>query len=303
MKNKPIHTIGIIANLKKPNAIREVNKLCKWLNGKGRKVIIPYTLAETARIQCEKSELSHLSRLCELIIVLGGDGTLLWGARMGVYGNKPVLGVNFGSLGFMVSTSFQELYQDLEKIIEGHYISEKRMMLEAVVHRNIQDADNSEEAEVVSSPIWNNSALNEAVITKDTLARMIHLQININGKYVTEYRADGLIISSPTGSTAHSLSAGGPIVYPTMDALIITPICPHTLSNRPLIVKGSDIVDVTILTPQQNTYLTLDGQEGLALQPEDTVRIQKANRTVQLINSPTRDYFQILHAKLKWGGN
>ncbi len=302
MKNKAIQHIGIIANLKKPNAIREVNKLCKWLSNRGKKVIIPYTLAETAKIHCEKTELSHLYRLCELIIVLGGDGTLLWGARMGVLGNKPVLGVNFGTLGFMVSTSFQELYEDLEKIIEGHFTTEKRMMLEAIVLRNSKDMDNGEES-ASTSPIWSNTALNEAVITKDTLARMIHLKININGTYVTEYRADGLIISSPTGSTAHSLSAGGPIVYPTMDALIITPICPHTLSNRPLIIKGTDKVDVTILTPQQNTYLTLDGQEGLALQPEDTVRIQKASRSVQLINSPNRDYFQILHTKLKWGGN
>jgi NAD+ kinase len=238
--------------------------------------------------------LTKMAQNCQLVIVLGGDGTLLWGARTGAYGKNPVLGVNLGSLGFLAGVSAKELYPTLEKILRGQYSVEKRIMLEAQVWRHEKNSKSSK-------MIWKQSALNDAVISKETLARMVQLRISLNGRMVTEYRADGIIIASPTGSTAHSLSAGGPIVHPAVDALIITPICPHTFSNRPLIIKGSDEMAVEVLTSHQNTYLTLDGQEGISLQPGDIVKLHRSSKSIYLINCPTRDYYQVLHTKLHWG--
>lgn len=297
MIQKKIRRVGIIANLKKPTALEAVKQLCQWLS----RHQYSYVLSEDLTRALQKSEsgipIAKISSDCQLVIVLGGDGTLLWGARAGAYGKKPVLGVNLGSLGFLSGVSSKELYPALEKILQGHYSTEKRIMLEAQVWRYKKNSANSKSLKM----IWKQSALNDAVISKETLARMVQLRISLNDRMVAEYRADGIIIASPTGSTAHSLSAGGPIVHPAVDALIITPICPHTFSNRPLIIKGSDEMAVEVLTLHQNTYLTLDGQEGISLEPGDIVKLHRSSRAIYLVNCPTRDYYQVLHTKLHWG--
>jgi len=293
MKNKKIRRIGIIANLKKSMTLEEVKKLRQWLTRNHYSVILSEDLADVLKESTHRSSISNLSQKTQLVIVLGGDGTLLWGARSGAYGKNPVLGVNLGTFGFLAGVSVKELYPSLKKILQGNFTTEKRIMLEARVWR----AGKNKSAEM----IWNHMALNDAVISKETLARMVQLRIHVNNRLVTEYYADGIIISTPTGSTAHSLSAGGPIVYPTVDAVIITPICPHTISNRPLIIKGSDEVQVEVMSSHQNTSLTLDGQEGTPLQPGDLVKIRRAARTLQLINSPVHDYYEVLQTKLHWG--
>lgn len=285
--------IGIIANLKKPNALLEIQRLCQWLTDKQCQVIVTDELKGFVPQPYQLTEIEKLHQDSDLIIVLGGDGTLLWGARKKAYGSCPVLGVNFGTLGFLVNTSVGELYHKLESILANEYECDNRIMMEASILRKAPDNDDLH-------TVWKQQALNDVVISRDTLSRIIKLRIHINQQLVNEYRADGLIISTPTGSTGHSLSAGGPIVYPTMDALIISPLCPHTLSNRPLIINGTDVVEIEIATPQNETYLTLDGQEGLHLQPHDRVIVQKSSQSIKLI-STNRTYFQILQTKLNWG--
>ena len=288
---RKIKDIAVLANRKKPNALKEVMKLHRWLKRHRCNIYFSEELSAILNQPDERLPISQMPKKTQLAIVLGGDGTLLWGARVGAYGNNPVLGVNLGSLGFLVGVSTKELYPTLEKILKGNYSTDKRMMLEVQVLRKSNKF----------STLWKQIALNDVVISKETIARMVRLRITINGKIVNEYHADGLIVSSPTGSTAHSLSAGGPIVHPHLDALILTPICPHTLSNRPLIVDGSDELKIEIITPNQNTYLTVDGQEGSSLHNGDIIRIRRAKDTIHLITSPTRDYYQVLHTKLHWG--
>ncbi len=294
---KKIQRVGIIANLKKPMALEEVKKLCQWLSRHHYSYILLEELAKTLQKPSRQVPLSKMAQNCQLMIVLGGDGTLLWGARAGAYGKNPVLGVNLGSLGFLAGVSINELYPTLEKIMNDQFVTEKRIMLEAQVWR-LKNKSGTSKSRII---VWKQAALNDAVITKETLARMVQLRIRVNTRLVTEYRADGIIIATPTGSTAHSLSAGGPIVHPAMDALILTPICPHTFSNRPLIITGSDELSVEVLTSHQNTYLTLDGQEGVSLEPGDIVKLHRSSKSIYLINCPTRDYYQVLHTKLHWG--
>ena len=289
--------IGVIVNIKKPLALSELTLLTQYLETRAMKLVIPEELKHYVPAPDKIVPLPQLHEHCDLIVVMGGDGTLLWGARVGAYGNKPILGVNLGTLGFMVNTSIQELYPQLEKVLQGNYHMEERILLCAELYHSRVSIEKNE------APYWTHYALNDAVISRETLARMLHLRIYINKESVTEYRADGLIISTPTGSTAHSLSAGGPIVYPTLDALIITPICPHTMSNRPLLINGSDLIEVEVLSPNKNTHLTLDGQEGIRINNHDIIHIQKAKDTVHLVTNPSRTYFQVLHTKLHWGGN
>lgn len=224
----------------------------------------------------------------EFIVVMGGDGTLLSVARR--YGQKglPILGVNVGGLGFLTEVSLEELYPALEQVLAGHYEVEERMMLSATIFREGQ-------------PFWEEAVLNDAVINKGALARIVELPTWIDGEYLTTYRADGLIISTPTGSTAYTLSAGGPIVYPTLRHVLLLPICPHTLSMRPIILPETVTVAVTLDKKAEDVYLTVDGQVGQALQPGDRVEVKCAPHHLKLIKSPRRSHFEVLRAKLGWG--
>ncbi len=223
----------------------------------------------------------------DMVSVFGGDGTLLHAARLVGSSKVPILGVNLGALGFLTEVKLEDLHAAFEKILAGEYNLENRMMLRVEVHRGSETAAHC-------------LALNDAVINKGAISRMIELEVSVNSQVVTVTRADGLIISTPTGSTAYSLSAGGPILYPTLEAFIITPICPHTLTNRPVVVPDDAIVDLK-LRHGSDVMLTVDGQVGLPLQPGDTLRICKAEPAVQLVQLSGSTFFKLLREKLKWG--
>jgi len=222
-------------------------------------------------------------------VVMGGDGTILSIARHYASRGVPILGVNMGGLGFLTEISVDELYPCLQDhVFTGQYEVEERMMLTTVLFRK-------------GVPFWREQVLNDAVLNKGALARIAELTTWIDGEYLTTYRADGLIVATPTGSTAYNLSAGGPIVYPTLRHLLLLPICPHTLSNRPIILPETVTVAVTLDEKVQDLYLTLDGQVGQALQAGDRVEIRGAPYNLKLVKSPHRSHFEVLRTKLGWG--
>lgn len=285
--------IGIIAKQNKPEAVPIVRNVMEWLQPKKIEVYIEEEMENlltprppgTNLYVVEKKEIpSH----AEMIIVLGGDGTLLSVARLVGDREVPILGVNLGGLGFLTEITLEELYRVLERVIQGDFVTNERVVLNAAVIRRGERL-----AEFV--------VLNDAVINKGALARIIDLEATINGEYLTTFKSDGLIISTPTGSTAYSLSAGGPIVYPSLHCMIITPICPHTLTNRPIVIPDDVEIRAFLKTKQQEVILTLDGQQGFSLEYEDVVEIRKAEGRILLIKSPYRHYFELLREKLKWG--
>ncbi|MGB0037120.1 MAG: NAD(+)/NADH kinase [Candidatus Acidiferrales bacterium] len=229
-----------------------------------------------------------MSEKVDLVIVLGGDGTLLSAARA-LHGSKvPILAVNLGGLGFLTSVTLDELYPVLEQVLaEKHHTSE-RMMLDAEIRRKGKTAERQ-------------CALNDAVANKAALARMLDFDVFVNQDHVGRYRADGLIVATPTGSTAYSLAAGGPIVHPDLDAFVITPICPHMLTNRPLVIPSTARVEIDFGPTSDPVYLTLDGQIGFQLEPADRIAITKSASKVVYIRPPQKTYFEILRSKLRWG--
>lgn len=230
----------------------------------------------------------ELGEKVDLLIVLGGDGTLLSAARA-LHGHPvPILAVNFGALGFLTSVTLDELYPVLEQTLAGNQSITERMMLEAAVSHNGVESER-------------HGALNDAVVTKSALARMLAFDVYVDKNHVGHYRADGLIVATPTGSTAYSLAAGGPIVHPDLDTFVITPICPHMLTNRPLVISGSAKVEVDFSTAEDPVYLTLDGQRGLQLAATDRVAITKSPTKVKLVRPPNKTYYEILRNKLRWG--
>lgn len=279
--------IGIIGKTHKKETFDVTRELSKWLQERGIEVYIEKELgAEIGHTNSVAR--TELPELVDIILVFGGDGTFLSVARLVCKYNIPILGVNLGGLGFLTEIVLDELYPMMEYILFGKYEVEEREMLCAVIHRK---------AERVGDYV----VLNDVVINKGAVARIIDLAIYINGSHVTTFKADGIILSTPTGSTAYSLSAGGPIVYPTLPLTIITPICPHTLTDRPLVVSNETTVRVKVLTDTPDIYLTLDGQVGVNLRMGDVIEVRKADTSVKLIKSPFRDYFTILKAKLMWG--
>ncbi len=219
--------------------------------------------------------------------MLGGDGTLLSMARLVGDLGVPILGVNLGGLGFLTALTVEELFPALEACLRGEMVIDERMMLAAAVVR---------QGERLTEYV----ALNDVVITKSAMSRIINLEVAVDGKLATAYRADGLIVSTPTGSTAYCLSAGGPIVFPTMDAVVLTPICSHTLTNRPIVLPGGVAIEVTLLS-DQDVALTLDGQVSLALKRSDIVEIRPAAARIRLLRPPQKHFFSVLRTKLKWG--
>ncbi len=282
-----LRRIGIIVKPNQPDAIPLARELIAWLGQHNIQVYLDDVIAPMMNhpFSCPRSE---IGRWIDLLIVLGGDGTLLSAARVLEGGNIPILGVNLGGLGFLTEITLEELYPVLGQILEGRMEIEKRMKLSATVLRR-------------GEKVGKYSVLNDVVINKSVLARIINLRNSINGAYVTTYRGDGVIISTPTGSTAYSLAAGGPIVYPSMDSILITPICPHTLTNRPLLISDRDMVAITLESEEAGVHLTLDGQIGFDLYPYDQVVVTKGEDYVFFIKSPFKDYFQILRTKFKWG--
>jgi NAD+ kinase len=280
--------VGIVA---KPDASRAqgvILQLVPWLTGRGHSVVLEKETADLVpSAVTDAASRAELPGQVDLLIILGGDGTLLSMARAVGDLGVPLLGVNLGGLGFLTATTLDEMFPALEAYLEGRMAIEERMLLSARVVRNGQT-------------VCEHAALNDVVITKSAMSRIIDLSVSVDGRHATAYRADGLIISTPTGSTAYSLSAGGPILFPTMDAVVLTPICSHTLTNRPIVVPGTDRIEVTLLADQE-VMATMDGQVGVGLRESDTVEICKAAARIRLVRFPQKDFFSVLRTKLKWG--
>ncbi|MBP2674241.1 MAG: putative inorganic polyphosphate/ATP-NAD kinase ((P)/ATP kinase)(ppnK) [Deltaproteobacteria bacterium] len=279
--------IGIIAKHTDPRAESIVSDLCKWLKGQGREVVYD---RETAALIGRSDGIlrSKLPERCDFVVVIGGDGTLLSAARVVGGSGKPILGVNLGGLGFMTAIILEELYPVLERILRDEVEYDERMMLVAHVHR-------------LGERVADYSVLNDVVINKGAMAKIIDIRVTVDEQYLSTYKADGLIISSPTGSTGYSLSAQGPIVYPTLHTILITPICPHMLTFRPLLVPDTMVVRAEMLSKGTDVFLTLDGQVGFGLREGDVIEVKKSNAKLRFIRSPFRDYFTVLRTKLKWG--
>jgi NAD+ kinase len=288
--------IGIAAKPQEPKAKRLCQEVIAWLDSKSLDYRVDATVAETldqgafdpGRVINRQDIALH----CDPIVVLGGDGTLLSVCRHAFAHPPTVIGVNVGRLGFLAEIEFDELYSVIEDAIVGKAPTELRPLLEAQIMRT-------------GSLFALYHAVNDVVITKEALARIIALEIAMDDQPATIIRGDGLIVSSPAGSTAYSLAAGGSIVHPGVEALLVTPICPHSLSNRPLVLPGSSLVSMRICAADQGSenqvILTMDGQEGTPLQDGDVVVVKFSNRGVRLVRSPSRNYFETLKAKLGWG--
>ena len=282
--------IGIVAKAHRRRSGPIVRRLVRWLSGRrGIRLFLEKETALIASVGQPGVSREELVRRTDLVGVIGGDGTLLSMARLVAGRRTALLGVNLGRLGFLTEVPLPGLFPALRRILNGEFRIGRRRMLEArVVRHNRQ--------------LHSLSLLNDIVINKSALARIIDLSIRVDGRPVTTYKADGLILSTPTGSTAYSMSAGGPIVHPSLQAILITPICPHTLTNRPVVLPDSSRIEVRLDTPDEDVYLTLDGQVGVPLLGGDVVKVRKASGWLRLVQLPERDYFDVLRQKLKWGG-
>jgi NAD+ kinase len=283
-----IKTIGIVSKPKKPEVREIVPQLVHWLQERSINVLIDKETGSALDGSEKCVTRNEMPSRADLIIVLGGDGTLLATAR--VLNRKPVplLAVNLGGLGFLTVITRDELFPTLERVVAGDFRTERRVQIEAEVIRA---------GEVISSFL----ALNDVVLNKGAIARVLDFDVRVDGQFISTYKADGLIVSTPTGSTAYSLAAGGPVIAPSVEAFIVTPICAHTLTNRPIVLRDSAQIEVEVKSQRESIYLTVDGQVGIAVRSEDTVHMRRAASVVELIQSPQKNYFEILRQKLKWG--
>lgn len=282
-----IRTVGIISKPEVRAAHTIVPALLEWLAGRGISARLDQvTAGYTSGIEGVARD--TLADGCELVIVLGGDGTLLSAARCIAGRDIPLFAVNLGGLGFLTAITTDELFPELERALRNEHRIAHRRMLSCEVQRDGQVVAHYE-------------ALNDVVITKASIARMIDLVCNVDAHFVCRYKADGLIVATPTGSTAYSLSAGGPIVFPSVGALCITPICPHTLTNRPVLVSEASVIHILNLASDKDAYLTIDGQVGQPLQEQDRVICRSSPNSLCLIRPPRMLFFDVLRQKLKWG--
>jgi NAD+ kinase len=276
-----LKTLAVFRKRTTPQADEVATELTRWAAQRG--------IAVLNEAGMEQRFVDGRLQELDLLVVLGGDGTLLSAVRALRGAELPVLGVNLGRLGFLTEITQQELYPTLERLLEDKTTVEPRISLRGVVERGGQK-------------IREYLVLNDVVLNKGALARISDFEVRVDGRYLTNYQADGLIIATPTGSTAYSLSAGGPIVSPDLPAILLTPICPHTLTHRPIIVMDSSRIEVRLVSKNGDVFLTLDGQEGFELTEQDVVRVEKSDRRVLLVRSFSRDHFQVIRSKLMWGG-
>jgi NAD+ kinase len=288
-----IKRIGIVLKPHQPEALKTICELVMWLAERNIKLVGGPEI-ERERIEhqtgcgVDQLEGEEIAREVDLILVLGGDGTMIATARMIGDQEVPVLGVNYGGLGYLAEFRIEELYTALESILAGNYRLDRRVMLAVELRRG-------------DAPPQFNRVLNDVVINKSALARIIEIEAYLNRQFVNSFRADGLIVSTPTGSTAYNLSAGGPVIFPSMNAVVITPICPFTLSNRPIVVPDDAEIELLLKTDNEEVALTLDGQVGHPLKVEDRLAIRKSRTTFNLIQPMNRNYFDVLRDKLRWG--
>src|SRR5574341_2336365 len=284
-KGSGMQRIGIAAKPNKPEAEPILRKLIAWLREHGREVVLDQEAAGICPELGVGLPRAEVAAAADLIIVLGGDGTLLSVARLIGSREVPILGVNLGGLGFLTEITVNELRPTLEAVLRGEFAVSRRLTLTARILRS---------GEVVSSY----EALNDAVVTKTAPSRIVDLEAYVNGEYVATFRADGLIVSTPTGSTAYCLSAGGPIIYPSLPALVVIPISPHTLTNRPLVIPDSAEIEIMPAAAGEDVHLTVDGQVGVALRHRDVVSLRRSDRTVACVESSKLNYFELLRTKL-----
>ncbi len=278
-------TVGIVANPNNSAAITVSTEVAKWLIVRGINVVVEQFLAEKISSIGATSGTESLD-LADLIIVFGGDGTILYTVRLLEGKDIPLFGVNLGGLGFLTAVTTNELYPMLEKVLEGEFETEERMMLSFEIYRK-------------EKKISSYSVLNDVVI-KGEIARLIQLETRINNEYVNTYRAYGLIIATPTGSTAYSLSTGGPILYPSIHSIIVAPICPFNLTNRPVVIPDWMDIEVIVKSESSKPFVTLDGQIDVTLQKGDIIKGKRANHSIHLLKSPTKSYFDVLRERLLW---
>lgn len=278
--------IGIIVKSESPDAQALLKELAPWLRARGKEPMLDPPTAALAGETASYPK-KDIATLADMLVVLGGDGTMLAAARLVEGRPIPILGVNAGGLGFLTAVTRDEAFTALEHVFSRAFAEEERLMLRSRVVRRGE--------EVIAA-----AALNDTVVGKGA-SHMVQLEIAINGQFVTRLRGDGLIVSTPTGSTAYSMAAGGPILNPSVHALILTPICPHTLTNRPIVIPQDVLVEVVLVSKDQGATATFDGQVGIALQPGDTVEIRASENKTRLIRFPDRSYYDMLSKKLKWG--
>lgn len=286
MKQRKIKKAGIVLKPNNREAWESACELSEWLESRGVELVAK-PLRE-AEVSSDDSPGAKGFRDADLIVVLGGDGTMISAARLIGKNEAVVLGINYGGLGYLTELRIEELYPAVEAILAGDYRTEKRVMLDAEHWRD-------------GGMIATSRVLNDVVINKSALARIIEIEVELNDLFVNSFRADGLIVSTPTGSTAYNLSAGGPIVYPSMNAVILTPICPFTLTNRPIVMPDDSEISLRLGDVSDDVVLTLDGQIGRELRPGDLVRIRKSETSFNMVGPPNRNYFDVLRNKLKWG--
>jgi len=283
-----LKTVGIISRPRREQLSGVIPALLQWIEAHGIRVLFDEETAGCLEHPSDFRTREELGAESDLLLVLGGDGTLLAAARVAAPHGIPILPVNMGSLGFLTSFTLGEMFPALEDVLANRADVSERTMLHAELIRGERVVDGQ-------------NVLNEAVINKGALARMIELELGIDGRFVCRYSADGLIVATPTGSTAYSLSAGGPIIHPSVESITITPICPHMLTDRPLVVRDSSSVEVTLPGDAESVYLTLDGQKGILMQSGDRVLIARSPERLKLLQPAQKSYFDILRSKLKWG--
>ena len=279
-----IRTVGLVLKRGQPRAARLAARMVPWLRRRGIAVLVD---AETPVGRLPTRPKTGLARESDLIVVLGGDGTLLSVARRSD-ARVPILGVNLGELGFLTEVAEPEALRMLARVLAGHFEVDRRMTVTAALQRG-------------ERVLHRFRALNDVVVSNGAMARIVRLAVSVDGFPLTSYRADGVIVSTPTGSTAYSLSAGGPIVEPTVQVLVLSPISPHTLSNRPLVLRPEAVVRITIAPGQQDVVLTVDGQESMPLEGGDVIVVRRAPQAVSLVRSPDRTHYDVLRSKLGWG--
>lgn len=285
--NKQIKKVGIYAKKDHPDAAQMTSDIRNRLEEEQITVLLEDSLAEQIG-QVHGYDGEDIPSQVDMVIVLGGDGTLISVARLVGGLNVPILGINLGRLGFLTEVTRDELPVMLELLVRGEYVVSERMMLDAIIHRNGEE-------------VGKYTVLNDVVINKGALARIIDMETSVDGSHLSTFKADGLIISTPTGSTGYNLAAGGPIIFPEINSLVISPICPHMLTNRPIVVWSRSIIEIKVRFEDDVVFFTADGQVGRKLLPGDVVEVRRSESRTRLVASPSRDYFEVLRTKLSWG--